>query len=513
MSDVLVKTTSGTVRGVDQGGITVFRGVPYGDDTSGDGRFRPPRPPRAWNGVRDCVEYGPSCPQMTVEQMLGMPMADESEAYMGTQNYERSMGEDCLVLNVWTPGPDASAARPVLVWLHGGGWSTGSASWPLYDFTNLAARGDAVVVGLNHRVGILGFLDLSAHGPEFADSGNAGMLDIVAALEWIRDNIAGFGGDPGNVTVFGESGGGAKVATLLGMPAARGLFHQASAMSGSMLLAQERDVAAENTAAVLDSIGSGLEQLLTVEAGRFIEAEIELPGRQSAAVGAGRGFSPVLGPSLPQHPGAAVRDGLSIDVTLVSGCLRDEMMAFLFHDPDLWTLELGDVVERLRPSLGDGAEEALAAYRSARPDLSPTSLLIAITTDAMFRVPQLRLAEAQVAAGGQAYMYLFTWGITDPNGETRAAHGVDMAYFFDNVDKAPMMQGPQAEPLTDIASGMLLHLAAKGEPGHPGLPSWPSYSLEERATMLLDLEPTVELDPFGAGRACWDGIELSGLRA
>jgi para-nitrobenzyl esterase len=451
---------------------------------------------------------------MSVEEMLGIRVEPQNEALMGVLNAERSTSEDCLVLNVWTSAEDAEVALPVLVWLHGGAWSTGSASWPLYDFTNLAGHGNVVVVGLNHRVGILGFMDLSQLDDEFADSGNVGMLDIVAALEWVRDNISGFGGDPANVTVFGESGGGAKTAALLAMPAARGLFHKASAMSGSMLVAQEPGRATLNTGAVLEQlgIGSDLEKLRLVDVDALIEAEVGLPGRARSGMVRARGFSPVLGPSLPQHPAEAIGVGISAEVTLLSGCNGDETLGLLFGDPELWTLGIGDVVDRLRLLLVDDAERVLARYRAARPDDSPTSLLIAISSDALFRVPQIRLAEAKIKGGGKpAYMYLYTWGITDPAGRVRAPHGTDMPYFFDNVDKAPVYAGPHADSLVKSMSGTLISLAHTGSPGHDTLPSWPPYNVDERATMLLDLAPAIDHDPFGAERACWDDITLTGI--
>ena len=243
MSEI-VQTNVGAVRGAAADGIFVFHGIPYGDNTSGEARFRPPRPPLQWAGVRDCLDYGPSCPQMAVGEMTGHDLPADIEQQMGVWNHERETSEDCLVLNVWTPGTGDGGARPVLVWLHGGGMAVGSASWPLYDFTNLARNNDVVVVGVNHRLGILGFLDLSHLGTEFADSGNVGILDIVAALEWVRDNIREFGGDPSNVTIFGESGGGMKVTCLLGMPSAQGLFRSGWAMSGTLLEARTPEAAA-----------------------------------------------------------------------------------------------------------------------------------------------------------------------------------------------------------------------------------------------------------------------------
>ncbi len=510
-----IKTIAGTVRGVETDGVWAFKGVPYGADTSGDGRFRPARPPQPWTGVRDCVEYGPSVPQMTIEQMLGVPVREEAESLMGTHSYERVMGEDCLALNVWTPAVGADSALPVVVWLHGGGWSTGSASWPLYDFSNLARHGNVVAVGINHRVGILGFLDVSRLGDEFADSGNVGMLDVVSALEWIRDNIAGFGGDPGSVTVFGESGGGAKVATLLGMPAGRGLFHKAVAMSGSMLIAQEPADAAINTDAVLERLGIGTDtaKLAALDVAALIEAEVELPGRNASGLMRGRVFSPVLGPSLPQHPDQAIRAGVNADVRLVSGCTHDETLGFLFADPDLWTLDDVGVLDRLRPFLGDDAERLFAAYRAGRPDDSPTTMIIAITTDAAFRLPQISLADAHVEGGGAAtYVYEYRWGFEDPTGRVVAPHGTDMPYWFDNVDVAAIAAGPHADDLVAMMSGALVGLAHTGAPDNPALPSWPPYTLDERAMMHFDVPARIEHDSYGAEREWWSGIVPPGFR-
>ncbi len=352
----IVETASGRVRGANIDGIWAFKGVPYGDDTGGQNRFRPARPPQPWSGVRECQTYGPSCPQMTVEQMTGTPMSVEIEQMMGVLGTEPIMNEDCLVLNVWTPTLEAETKLPVLVWLHGGGMNTGSASWPLYDFTNLANHRNVVMVGVNHRLGIFGFLDLSGFGEEFADSGNVGMLDVAAALEWVSQNIAGFGGDPNNVTVFGESGGGAKTSVLLAMPAANGLFHKAFPMSGMMLAAQPPEVARATADMALAQMGIGhdLKGLATVEIGRFIDAELALQGSQLLG-GGGRRFAPVLGPSLPQHPERALQLGASASVPIVSGCTADEMLAFLIADPEFGSLTEQGVRERLAKVVGEPA--------------------------------------------------------------------------------------------------------------------------------------------------------------
>jgi para-nitrobenzyl esterase len=512
-----VETASGGIRGAQHAGVWAFKGIPYGADTGGPARFQRPGPPRPWPGVRDCLDYGPSCPQITAEQLLGIPARPESEPLMGTWSYERVTSEDCLTLNVWTPALDepvldGSGGLPVLVWLHGGGWSIGSASWPLYDFSNLARHGRVVMVGVNHRLGILGFLDLSASGERFADSGNAGMLDVVAALRWVRENIAAFGGDPGNVTVFGESGGGAKASTLLAMPAAQGLFRQAVVMSGVMLRAQAAEEAARRTHAVLDRLGAATDpgRLLELEASRLTDAGAAVLGTQGVLSPAG-GFRPVIGPSLPGHPAELVRGGNARDVTTVIGCTADEMFAFLAFDPGLWTLTLDGARDRLRPMLGADTERVVRSYQAIRPADPPAALLVAIATDAKFRVPAVRLAEAHAESGGAGtYMYLFGWGLPGPDGTSWSPHGLDMPYFFDNVGKTRIAQGPHAQPLTEAMSGALIALARTASPAHAALPDWPGYTLDRRSTMRFDLPPAVVDDPDGAQRACWDGITLSG---
>ena len=347
------------MRGDERDGVVAFKGIPYGDDTSGEGRFRPPRPPLAWAGVRDCVEYGPSCPQVTVAQMTGQEMPAEIETLMGVWNHERRTGEDCLVLNVWTPGVGDDASRPVLVWLHGGGMAVGSASWPLYDFTNLARNNDVVVVGVNHRLGVLGFLDVSHLGDEFADSGNVGMLDIVAALEWVRDNIAQFGGDPANVTIFGESGGGSKVTCLLGMPSAQGLFRSACAMSGAMLEAHPHEAARADTDAVLDQLGVGtdVERSRKIDVDAIVQASVDISGSGLAAAAAG--FGPTLSPSLPEHPVGRGARGIGRDVNVVLGCTTHEMVAFMGSRRALRRPTRQSLREMLRGMLGDDADARL----------------------------------------------------------------------------------------------------------------------------------------------------------
>ena len=509
----VVETASGYARGSKHDDVWAFKGVPYGDDTGGENRFRPARPPQPWSGVRECLAYGPSCPQMTVEQMTGTPMTVDVEQMMGVLGSEPSMSEDCLVLNVWTPTLAPGSKLPVLVWLHGGGMNTGSASWPLYDFTNLANHRRVVVVGVNHRLGILGFMDLSGLGEEFADSGNVGMLDVVAALGWVLHNIAGFGGDPGNVTIFGESGGGAKTTTLLAMPPANGLFHKAFPMSGTMLAAQQAQMAQSTAEMALEQVGLGLDlkKLKEVEVGRLIEAELALQGPGFLGTG-GRKFGPVLGPSLPQHPEQAFQLGAASSIPIVSGCTTDEMLAFLVSDPEFGSISEEGLRDRLGKLLGEHAGPLLAGYRSIHPAESPTSILVATITDATMRIPHIRLTEARLQAGGaHIWMYLFAWGFPDASGRRWAAHGTDMPYFFDNVDKAPIAAGPHADQLVAAMSGALVSLAYTGDPNHDELPKWPRYTLDDRLTMRFDAPSSVQHDPFGAERLLWQGVPLGGL--
>lgn len=484
-------TSCGKVQGQVTGGVASFKGIPYAAPPVGALRFQPPAPASPWTGVRDALDYGPSCPQPSARPQ--------------GWSQEPSLSEDCLYLNVWTPGADDGAKRPVMLWLHGGGYSIGSGSWPVYDGSALARRGDVVVVTVNHRLGILGFLDLREQGgAEFGASGNAGMLDLVAALKWVRDNVAAFGGDSSNVTIFGESGGGAKVSTLLAMPGARGLFHRAIVQSGPGLRVRVPNQAAELTSSVISDLGIAAGdvralQALAVE--KLSEAHAKL-GRAATFA-----FSPVLHKvDLPEHPGRAMKNGTAADIPMIIGTNRDEATLFLARNGAQGAGSLDeDGLRKKLAMLGDAAPATIDAYRATRPGASPYDVLVAIESDRMMRVPSIELAERKLAGGkAPVYMYLFRWA----SGPLGSAHGFEIAFAFDNARPPVMAASEGRQALADRMSEAWLAFARSGNPDHAGIPTWPAYSTAERATMIFDRGlASVEHDPCGDDRKAWDSAK------
>ena len=514
MSDVQVETTAGIVQGAVRDGLCVFRGIPYGAPTGGARRFLPPEPPAPWTGVLETTRWGHMSPQ--------------SES----GGYRIDSGEDCLVLNVATPAVD-DARRPVLVRFHGGGYSAGSGGGPFYDGRALARRGDAVVVTLNHRLNVFGFLHLGEiFGDEYASSGNAGLLDLVAALEWVRDNIARFGGDPDNVTTFGESGGGMKCSALLAFPAARGLFRRTCVQSGVSLRVTERadaTAAAERLLAALEVGPRDLRKLQTLPVDAILAAARELGPRVGAA------FQPVVdGVTMPRQPEAAIAAGVSNNVPVIVGATRNEFVVEESADLDeaavnarLETI-VGEIAGRLgvpQDDVGALAREVGAEYRRLRPTMTPAQLLTAVGADSRFRIPGIRLAEARLEAGASpTYQYLFTW--SDPRRPGVAAHGSDIVFWADNLHALygspghlPPEAGPErtpppasARPLADAMSEALLAFARTDNPNHAGLPSWSPYTLERRETMVFGDRCHMEDDPLGDTRELWSARRLAAGR-
>ncbi|HEY7438275.1 MAG TPA: carboxylesterase/lipase family protein [Acidimicrobiia bacterium] len=485
----IATTTAGNVRGKLREGIKIFRGIPYAAPPVGERRFRPPAPVEPWTEVLDAIHAGPVAPQneSPLEKSMGAPPPRWDEAR-------------CLTLNVWTPALDG-AKRPVLFWIHGGAFLNGSGATPIYDGTRFAEHGDVVVVTINYRLGTFGFLHLDEiFGDEVQGSGNAGILDQVAALEWVRDNIAAFGGDPGNVTIFGESAGGMSVGTLLGLPKAQGLFHKAIAQSGASSFAASSRSATAVARRILDSAGvSTIEELRTAPAEQFLGAQEQAFGRRGGELP----FRPVIdGVYLPELPLEAIRAG-SGAVPTIAGTTRDEMQLFLGLQ-----LRMGDaptelLAKRLQATFGEGTDTALAVYRANRPGASERDLTSAVLTDATFRIPAIRLAEAQAGNGVPAFMYWFTFESTAFDGILKSCHALELPFVWDALDRPglAMLTGdsPARQPLADAMHAAWLRFARTGDPG------WPRYATTSRTTQRFDTTLELVDDPDGTEREVWSG--------
>ena len=473
---LIATTTAGKVRGYTSAGVLGFKGIPYGGDTA-QRRFQAPRPIEPWTGVRDAKEFAHMAPQPA-----GTSPRSYSHGYV-------PQGEDCLNLNVWTPALRDGHKRPVFVYLHGGGFDTLSANQ--VDGTQLSRRGDAVVVGVNHRLNGFGFLFLGDLGdPEFAGGANAGLLDIVLSLQWIHDNIAEFGGDPGGVTIFGESGGAAKCTMLMTMPAAKGLFHRVWTMSGAGLSGLTRERATTEARAVLEALG------LTPD--RIAEIKTLPMDRLVKALG-GRAWAPVVdGTILPRAPFWPDAPPLSAGIPMVIGSTHDEMMPFLEKNPafaDLSWEKLAELTKarfRGEPS----AEKIVATYRQLYPKYSPRDVAFAIATDAGIWRDTIAEADRRAAQGGPTFVYHLNW----PGGG-RAAHALDLwLALADPKLNWRTNRESNAQDMADVVSEAFLAFGRTGDPNTAKLPRWPNFNVTERPTMIFDLPPRVENDPRSAER-------------
>ena len=504
-----VATKSGQLRGAVGDGIASFKGIPYGASTAGSGRFKPPQKVQPWRDVRDATAFGPICPQRGVVATGADGIIGEG----GTENTglgsipKLPQSEDCLVLNVWTPGPAANGRRPVMVWLHGRGWAQGAGSEHWYDGTALAKRGDIVVVTINHRLNVFGYLYLAEiGGDEFAGSGSAGLLDVVQALEWVRDNIQAFGGDPGNVTIFGESGGGWKVSTLLGMPAAKGLFHKAVIESGPGLTGVDHAAATAAAKRVMEQVGAAsVADLQAVPGEKLLDAIGE------RSVEGGLLHPTVDGRTLPAHPFTPVAAPTAAGVPLLIGTNKDERALFLYNDQKRGNITDAELVERIKALVGDHADKVLSVYRKTRPTATPWDLLVAISSDYSNTgaAGSIKLAERKAAASpAPVFLYRFDWETDFRGGALKSPHALEVPFVFHNVDFAPIT-GTKADKykLEAAVSDAWIAFARTGNPTHEGIPKWLPYSSADRATMILDVPSRLEHDPRPEERVVWEGIE------
>lgn len=498
--DVAVtQTNSGKVRGYVHNGIYTYKGIPYAQAK----RFEAPQKPTPWGGIRSSMTYGPVSPLMTPTTQV----SDEIEfVFHHDWGYTN---EDCLRVNVWTPGINDGKKRPVMFWIHGGGYAAGSSQeLPSYDGENIAKKGDVVLVSVNHRLNILGFLDLSEYGSKYKSSANASFYDLVMALQWVRDNISNFGGDPNNVTIFGQSGGGGKVTTLMSSPLAKGLFHKAIVQSGVWSEFQEQSITKRVGSAVLNELGlipSKVDSIQKVPYEKLVAAgnkALQKVREQLAAEGKPIqnglrfGWAPTLdGAFLPYQTTDPKALALSADVPLMIGSTKNEFMATL-RNPDMRTADATKVREFLQKQWGDKTDAFIAAVKKAYPnDTRPTDLM---DIDQFFRPGMIAQANAKSSNGtAPVFMYLFTWQSPVMNGEYKAIHCIEIPFAMNNIARCEEMTGggKDAYALADKMSQAWINFARLGDPNHKALPVWPKYNKEVGATMMFDNVSTVRNHP------------------
>jgi para-nitrobenzyl esterase len=493
---ITVETHRGKVRGTTDDTIKVFKGIPYAANSDGLNRFRPPKPAKSWTDVRDALTYGPMCPQL----------ARERPPYSESWTYDKETSEDCLALNIWTPALHDQRRRPVMVWLHGGGFYAGSGSRNVFEGTRLCQRGDVVVVTLNHRLNVFGFLYLNhLGGAEYAESGNVGMLDIIAALHWVHDNITAFGGDPGNVTIFGQSGGAAKVSTLMAMPQARGLFHKAIVESGSHLEGLTPDEATKHALTFLAAVNvkpTELQRLAKLPTDALVAGLTKV----MTAPGAKPDYSPVVdGIVLPKGPWLPDGPTVSAGVPMIIGSTRTETTALLAaNHPEDFALDDSALPGRLSGWIPErDIGRVIAGFKRLMPSASASDLFFAITTDRRVRQQAWTQAERKVALGGApVWLYELDWTTPVDGGKWGSPHSLDLAFVFDNVAKSEAMVGTGAAPqsLADQMSAAWIAFARTGNPTTKAAPVWPAFTLADRTTMVFDTPPRVVNDFRGDER-------------
>jgi para-nitrobenzyl esterase len=502
--NITVETHRGKVRGTLDDGIKVFKGIPYAANTAGLNRFRPPKPAKIWSETRDAIAYGPRCPQL----------AEEHASFAASWTTDKEASEDCLVLNVWTPALRDQRRRPVMVWLHGSGFYAGSGSTNVFAGTRLCQRGDVVVVTVNHRLNVFGFLYLARiGGAEYAESGNAGMLDLVAALHWVHENISAFGGDPANVTIFGQSGGGAKVSMLMAMPQARGLFHKAIVQSGSRLeglTPEEATKHAQTFLAAVDVRPNELLQLSKLPLDKLmagLKTVMEAPGPKP-------NYSPVVdGIVLPKGPWQPDAPAVSAGIPMIVGTTRTETTALLAANaPDDFHMDEAALHRQLAAWVPEkDFARVVAGFRRIMPEASPSDLYFAITTDRRVRQQAWAQAERKAAQGAApVWLYELDWSTPVDGGKWGSPHSLDLAFVFDNVAVSESMVGggPAPQRLADQMSSAWIAFARSGKPDTDVIPQWPPFVPGTRATMVFDVKSRVVNDFRGDERILLASLPL-----
>jgi para-nitrobenzyl esterase len=501
--ETVAATKAGKIEGSYEDGLYIFKGVAYAAPPVGELRWLPPQPLKPWDGMRPAKEFGPVAPQ---NPMVGAVIEREPQ----TQD------EDCLFLNIWTKGLD-DARRPVMVWIHGGAFIIGSGTEVMYTGGKLAAYGDIVLVTINYRLGACGFMNLDVvTGGKIPASGNEGLLDQVAAIEWVHDNISVFGGDPDNITVFGESAGGMSIGTLMSMPAAKGKFPKAILESGAANTVSdlgEGVAMSKEYLKVLGLSGNDVESLRALTTRQLMDAQQRLGDIMREAAHMVTPFQPLVdGRVIPELPIEAVKKGTAKNVDILAGTNLEEWKLFALMEPGFKDMDETAMLGRLGSIIpGEYIKGLVEDYRNALvkrgKSPSPADILTAIQTDIMFRMPVIRLVEAQRDNGRNAYNYLFTWKSPALGGAFGACHALEIGFVFCQQDPVLGGTGPEVEKLSRCIQDAWLSFARTGDPSCETIGKWPVYG-EKRMTMILDKDCRVEVAPYDGERSAWDKVNM-----